>query len=237
MVTGSGRSGTGYTAALLSAAGIHCGHEALFQPRTRSVPDFGTWDGDASWLAAPFLDRLPPGTPVVHQVRDPVEVVTSWVGLRFLSTRGPYSFRRPSGPPRLVWHEVKSRVERASGRSVFVARDYERFVARHTPWVVEPRTTLDRCVRYWIAWNELVEAAATRRGLPYLRVQLEELRDRYAELLGFLGRDPATPFPGAVPETTNARPHHDLVTREQLRTAADFSRLSSLAVRYGYPEP
>lgn len=235
VVTGSGRSGTGFTAAVLTAAGIPCGHEAVFHPRTRAVPDFGPWAGDASWLAAPFVGDLPSGTRIVHQVRDPADVVTSWVGLRFLSRSGPYSWRRPTGPARLAWHELKARRDRAAGQASFVARDYERFVARHQPWVVEPRTTLDRCVRYWIAWNELVEAGAAAAGLAIMRVRLEDVADGFGELLAFLGRDPAD-LP-AVARTTNARPHHDHLTRDALRRASDYSALAALAERYGYAPP
>jgi hypothetical protein len=39
--------------------------------------------GESSWLAAPYLARLPEGTVVVHQVREPLAVVRSLVRLPF----------------------------------------------------------------------------------------------------------------------------------------------------------
>lgn len=233
VVTGCGRSGTSYAATVLTAAGIPCGHEELFHPRVRSLPDFGTRRGDASWLAAPFVSKLPDGTVVLHQVRDPVQVIGSFYGLRFLGSRGLYSFRRPSGPPRLLWHELKSRVLRARGEPVFMARDFQKFVARHEPTVLDGRDTLDRCVRYWIAWNERVESEATRAGLPYLRYRLEDFEARWLEILDLLAEE-SRELP-AVPPTVNSRPRHDPLSREQLRSCPDFERLQSLAHRYGYP--
>jgi hypothetical protein len=58
VVTGVGRSGTGYTAKLLTRLGFPCSHEAVFFPAAeanrgklfRDEP--GPW-GEASWMAPP----------------------------------------------------------------------------------------------------------------------------------------------------------------------------------------
>ncbi len=39
--------------------------------------------GESSWLAAPYLPYVPPGTIVFHQIRDPLEVVRSKLRIRF----------------------------------------------------------------------------------------------------------------------------------------------------------
>lgn len=242
VVTGSGRSGTEYIALTLSAAGLRCGHEAVFGPRTRTTPAFGAWDGDASWLAAPFLAALPSSTVVLHQVRHPFAVISSWYGLRFLADDGPYSLTRPSGVARLIAHELKTRAQRARGTRVFVARDYERFVARHLPWAMEATSTLDRCMRYWVGWNEMVEAGAARSGSPYLRYHLEEIDSRWAEIVELLGLDPAV---GASPPPTvgsdaagskrpNARHHHDVLTEDLFAASPEFDRVAEVAARYGF---
>jgi hypothetical protein len=98
LVTGCARSGTGYAAALLSRLGLPCGHERLFAPGSLRGPD-GAWDApprwpgsvpaESSWLAAPFLERLPAGTLVVHQLRHPLAVMRSNLRIGF--------FARPSG--------------------------------------------------------------------------------------------------------------------------------------------
>jgi hypothetical protein len=92
LVTGCARSGTGYAAALLSRLGLPCGHERLFAPDT--VRDRrGGWGAlprwppsvpaESSWLAAPFIERLAPGTLVVHLVRHPLAVVRSNLRIGF----------------------------------------------------------------------------------------------------------------------------------------------------------
>lgn len=72
VITGTGRSGTGYIAHLLRQLGIRCGHESWWNPHNRHEPNL---DGDASWLAAPLL-HLYQGH-VFHQLRDPIRVIDS----------------------------------------------------------------------------------------------------------------------------------------------------------------
>ncbi len=93
LITGCGRSGTGYTAQLLTALGYQCGHEEIFSITAVSGgrvawPD--TYLGDSSWLAAPYLHEMPAGTAILHQVRDPLAVVRSLVRIRLFEVPGPY---------------------------------------------------------------------------------------------------------------------------------------------------
>jgi len=94
VVTGAGRSGTGYLSTLLTRIGIPCGHEHLFRPSNllgKAQLDWPpTIPGDASWLAAPFVEALPEGTVVLHQVREPVQVVRSFLRIRFFEEPSPY---------------------------------------------------------------------------------------------------------------------------------------------------
>jgi hypothetical protein len=82
VVISTGRAGSGFVAALLTACGVPCGHEAFFTP-SGLQPRF-RWHlrGDSSWLAVPALEEWNGAKPlVVHQVRDPREVVKSLVGI------------------------------------------------------------------------------------------------------------------------------------------------------------
>lgn len=88
IITGTGRCGTKFTATLLSEVGIPCGHENYFNPK---YPKRYGLVGDASWLAVPYLPTYR-GT-VIHQVRDPLGVISSLAGTRFFSdedTHGPF---------------------------------------------------------------------------------------------------------------------------------------------------
>jgi hypothetical protein len=104
VVTGTGRCGTGFTARLMTAAGLNCGHEQAFRPR----PAWGEraafrgglkaplarvreglrrsrlqLDGDASWMAVPRLHQFA-GVKFL-QTRDPIAVIRSFTGTRFFS--------------------------------------------------------------------------------------------------------------------------------------------------------
>lgn len=78
VIVGTGRSGTGYVARLLEAAGVNCGHESVFGP-VQSLgivpPDWQTFDADASWLAVPALDDH--DGPVALGLRHPWRVIDS----------------------------------------------------------------------------------------------------------------------------------------------------------------
>lgn len=84
IVTGCGRSGTGYAAALLTNAGVECGHEDVFTGRLDTRPVL-TEGADSSWFALPYLAAQ--DAYVVHQVRHPLQVVASWLANRSLESR------------------------------------------------------------------------------------------------------------------------------------------------------
>jgi hypothetical protein len=83
IITGTPRSGTSYIAQVLSFIGLECGHESMFNPweaRYEQIrSDARKW-GDASWLAAPFLEKLPSSTKVFHMVRHPIKTINSIIG-------------------------------------------------------------------------------------------------------------------------------------------------------------
>lgn len=237
VVTGCGRSGTGYLAALLTAAGRPCGHEAFFQPDTLVVPPaFRAPRGDASWLAAPFVSRLPRGTVVVHLVRDPLEVVRSHLGIGFFSM-GPQ-------PPAIRLQNAVELVRRSFGWPTrrFVRRDFLRFVERHDPEILRGASELHRCLRYWVRWNRLVERGAEEAAAPYVRVAVERLDpEGVVSLLGMLGTQASPARVGnalaSVPRDTNTRARDERLGREQLLAADEDGALTDLAARYGYRAP
>lgn len=93
VVTGCGRSGSGYVAKVLAACGLNAGHEAVFGPWTRRA-EWKGWDADVSWLAVPWLSTMTDEL-VVHLIRDPVECARSTIGIGFFDDEshplhGPY---------------------------------------------------------------------------------------------------------------------------------------------------
>lgn len=81
LVTGCGRSGTGWAAKFFTELGYPTGHESLYNP-VRSGP---LVQNESSWLAVPYLDDLPEETPIIRMVRDPYDVVASVMARGFLN--------------------------------------------------------------------------------------------------------------------------------------------------------
>lgn len=82
-VTGSGRSGTGWCAAILNSAGIFTGHERVFTHKTAygGLIDWCEYNADASWLAVPRLPLMNVRAALV--IRNPLEVVASMMHMGF----------------------------------------------------------------------------------------------------------------------------------------------------------
>lgn len=124
VVTGTGRSGTGYVAEILRHAGVSCGHEAVFTPGTvlrGDVPDWTGYDAESSWLALPSLGafRMRHGGAVVLVVRHPVETVRSFLDLG-----------------------VFDRVD-----------DYSEAIAKTTPVTMGEEDARSRALAHWVNWN------------------------------------------------------------------------------------
>jgi hypothetical protein len=160
LITGCGRSGTGFTSALLKALDLECGHERVFSLHAvaRGEVDWPeSLPAESSWLAAPFLADLPAGTAILHQVRNPLSVVRSLARIRLFEDPGPY-------------------------------RDFaEQHMAENGAF--DDVAPLVACLRYWDEWNALVEREALGSDLFYRRYRVDELQPDYvAALLDELGQ-------------------------------------------------
>lgn len=137
IVSGCGRSGTQYTANLLRALGLKGGHERVYRHDLEpDSPDHAEikkrWedsDFESSWLAAPFLEHIPPFTVVWHQLRDPLKVLRCWNHHRILT-----DFNGDMPPP-----------ESAAC-----------FVKRVLP-ECDVGTNLERSLKYVLGWSALLD--------------------------------------------------------------------------------
>lgn len=131
IVTGCGRSGTGYTAALLTAAGVECGHERVFTGDLRDTPEIGEGAADSSWFAVPYLPYQD-DPHIAHQVRHPLAVVASWLANRSLESRFVRVFLRQWCPQALAENTPERGVLR-------YWIDWNREAAKHAHqrWAVE----------------------------------------------------------------------------------------------------
>lgn len=81
LITGCGRSGTGWAARFFTALGHQCYHERVYAPsRTFRESDAG----ESSWMAVPFVNHKE-DRPVIRVVRDPYAVVSSIIKRGFLA--------------------------------------------------------------------------------------------------------------------------------------------------------
>lgn len=131
IVVGTGRSGTGYMAALLNACGVRSGHEDVFKPAVvlgRQLPEWGDWEADASWMAVPMLGWL--RTARAHHVvlitRHPADAVRSLLGLGIFDR----------------WD------------------DYQAVIREVTPLTMAQPTAPDRALAHWVAWNTAASLCA-----------------------------------------------------------------------------
>ena len=142
VVTGTGRSGTGFAAQWLTSAGLPCGHEAFFsvlgwegaQPQMRRRPELVA---ESSWLAVPWLDKPPLREALlVHQVRHPRRVIESCL-------------RHPPG----------------------TTPAYLEYLERHCPHVARFHDDLNKAAARWVYWNQRIEEAAEGRESYFWRVE------------------------------------------------------------------
>lgn len=207
VITGTGRCGTVFMARLLSSLGISCGHESVFNTDTHmsieeklrrrqfrlshcAQIDKLTGRGikpwvklkklvaDSSYLSAPYLaDPLLEATKIVHLVRHPMKVISSFVN------DGQLFQPREE----VNWHVVP----------------FENFIEHHLPEVKEERSPLEKVCRFYIGWNSLIEEKAKDRTCLIHRIEDQVSTD----LLRFLGKPDAQEyFTGRVNSWRTGKP-------------------------------
>lgn len=243
VVTGCARSGTGYTAELLTRLGAECPHEAVFSPYTERFDGWGAAPGESSWLAVPMLDQLPEGTVVLHQVRHPAKVVASLLDIKFFSLEGTASGRDWRSRLQVArargWKTIVSRLATKDGRSRAGRRrsDFVAFVRRTCPEIFDEADETARAARYWVEWNRAAARADDRPGITYLRYRLEDLDATLtARLLDAIG---APADAGAIDAAIAALPRSTNTRRTGGSSEAPLDLtanpdVAKLALEYGY---
>jgi hypothetical protein len=123
LITGTGRCGTKFMAEWLTRSGVPCGHEAVFSYRGYT-PQPGIV-ADSSWLAVPYLPLVT--CRIVHIVRNPLDVVRSFIGTRHF---GPFQPKHKE----CRWYQ---------------------YMALHFGYTDED--PVQQAMRYWIRWNLDIE--------------------------------------------------------------------------------
>jgi hypothetical protein len=234
VITGCPRSGTLFMGEALSRLGHRCGHEQVFNPFVADTASsnnfsFGSAQGDVSWLAAPFLPRLPEGTILFHQLRDPLAVITSLIGQRFLQTE-PHPFMMVRY--RLQHHRVRF------GRPI-TNPHFIRFAERHCPDVFSYTDEPTRCAHFWTEWTKLVAQAADLPNVSYHRFRIEDLdanamRDLCLRIGGDQSLGDVEHTLDALGTSTHRARRVDRVGLDAITDPSVRARLVDTAEAYGY---
>lgn len=179
VVTGTGRSGTGWAAEVLTRLGHPCGHESYFdmhpEPKRQATPRFpskagaqsGPLEGDSAFAAGAYLARLPRDTAILHLLRDPLDVLNSWVGTHFLAYACDC---HPAAP----FHHLNGK--------------YARWMMMQLPSLAE--VPLDdevgRTVRWITGWTRKINARAQLHGLRAAFGTLEHLATQPQSMSGMV---------------------------------------------------
>jgi hypothetical protein len=169
--------------------------------------------GESAWQAAPHIPRLPAGTVVFHQVREPMAFIRSRLkkGLTY------YDLRRRYCP---IPGEPSSRTG-------------------YDAWPVERQ--VEYLAEFWFRWNLLVERAGKVRRLAYYRYRLETVDlDHFDAMLDAIGADcdrERLKFVfGETRTDMHSRGDTDLKTGWNMLPRAVAERVGRKAREYGYSE-
>lgn len=207
LITGIGRSGTGYMSKLLTAAGLPCGHEKLYHERSEHPTAWLDAQAEASWFAVPWIGyertRHYPDLLAVHLVRNPMAWLSSWV----LTTWAP---RKRRGV-------VTKYLERATGFAWGDFAEQDVIHAAMSLWINWNRRAARQC--NWTRCVERITATSLTNMLEWADVPTDRVEQALAR----------------VPTNVNAR-KHGVIGWDQCESKPCADAFAELAREYGYDD-
>ena len=180
LITGCGRSGTGFLAGLVNSSGKKCGHEEIFD--VYGINTHSEVVYESSWYAVPHLHCLNPTVKILHIVRNPIDVINSFYRIGLVANSKIYHI---TGGRRLRYF-LKNAVTPVSvlDRFAFVTAHRE-FLLRSSN-IFDFETEFKRLECYWREWNTKISKFGSSRSHHYLCVRLEDYSERKSEIFDFL---------------------------------------------------
>jgi hypothetical protein len=168
--------------------------------------EWGSLVADSSWLAVPYLRNVvSSGYRVYHQVRNPLEVLRSHLGIKF--------FARPRS-----WCEKEP---------------YLHTVWRFDKGVFAFDDAMRRSMMFWVRWNEAAEVFARRRWRVE-DVNADLLRDVCKDAGEPLSKRAAEHACATVSKRYNHKGRHENVTWADVPEGRLGDLFRGMAERYGY---
>lgn len=203
----TGHSGSRYVAALLTNAGVPCGHEKTFRLGvSRHYVDSDIYQAESSAFATPYLQSaICDSAKVVHVIRHPLRVLRSWL-------MGPADWGYAARE-----FFCQHMAQRDAWLPLGVPIDSGRLDETNPNWLAV----------FWLSWNRLTQAVCP---CPIFHVE------RGPALLDMLGISRPEGGWDNRKENTHLRKADlreltfDVVTNETVRTA-----LVDATAAYGYP--
>jgi hypothetical protein len=221
IVTGCGRSGTGYIYSRLKASGINCGHENVFT--SNGFKGWNHYVGDSSWYAAPFISEFE-SAKVIHVVRDPQKVISSFHRIGVFSTLGWRNFIINPSPVFIIKRYLLN-PKRIFHRVIHV-KNIRRLLFNHSECLNEFRE-VRRIEKYWLEWNLLIEEQLKKSKNKYLRIKIEEIDENWDKITNYLG----FPINISASEAVNKKTYY---SRKPIDKISLSKPVKQLAIKYGY---
>lgn len=130
LITGCGRSGTGFYANLMRENGYSCGHESFIDFRGIKTLNF---IAESSWLAIPYINKIPNDFFIVRTIRNPYKVIKSFYDLAVMAKE---SYRSP------YYQHIKKNLSD---------------IISDTPSINKEKLEINNIANYYIGWNKLFD--------------------------------------------------------------------------------
>jgi hypothetical protein len=193
LITGTGRCGTVYCAKYLTAAGIPCGHEAVFGPNGLGVA-LKRLDGvEPIVLSEASQMRIHPNGNITRLSAyvDPEQIRadSSYLAAPFLDherlkdTRVVHVVRNPVSVIQSFCYYLNYFQSHMPSPTNEITRRYESFIYTALPELMNSwLAPVERCALYYVRWNRLIQEKLS--GRPHLFLNIEDASVKLGEYIG-----------------------------------------------------
>ena len=143
----------------------------------------------------------------------------------------------PFGPPykkgnfKHIFHQVRHPLDTISSVYANEPQESWEFIYRHLPQISPEDSKLEKCVKYWIYWNQQAEAKAE------MTYQVENLKKALKKIGKRLGVELPRTLARKISKTVNHREDYHYFSWKEIKQKIPknlYDELKRQAIRYGY---